>query len=244
MRHGVIPDTQCKPGQDFKFLRRVGQYLADQQPERIICLGDFADMESLSSYDRGKKSFEGRRYKKDIEAAHRAMDILMEPIARARGYKPILDLTYGNHEHRIARVTEDQPELDGLITLEALRYRDWGWATHEFLQPIKRDGVMYCHYFVSGVMGRPITTAAALLTKKHMSCVAGHQQGRQIAMAYRADGKSITGIITGSCYEGKEAYLGPQGNKHWRGMLILNEVSDGQFDEMPISLSYLARKFG
>ena len=35
--------------------------------DKVICMGDFASMDSMSSYDRKKKSFEGRRYKKDIE---------------------------------------------------------------------------------------------------------------------------------------------------------------------------------
>lgn len=243
MKHAIIPDVQSKPGVSTEFLSRIGRYLAEKQPERIICLGDFADMPSLSSYDKGRKGFEGRRYKKDVDAAKRAMEALMEPIARVRGYHPTLDLTYGNHEHRICRVGDTQPELDGVLSLDDLRYADFGWQTHEFLEPVKRDGVMYAHYFTSGPMGRPITTAAALLQKKHMSCIAGHQQGKFIAYAHRADGSTITGMIVGSCYEHGEDYLGPQGNKHWRGLVMLHEVKNGSFDEMFVSLDYLKRRF-
>jgi hypothetical protein len=243
VKHAVIPDVQAKPGGSVAFLTRIGKYLAEQRPNKIICIGDFADMPSLSSYDRGKKCFEGRRYVKDIDASKRAMDALMTPLAKVRGYTPDLHLTYGNHENRIVRCAEDQPELDGLVDLSHLGYKEHGWKTHEFLAPVFLDGVAYCHYFVSGVKGLPITTAAALLAKKHMSCIAGHQQGRQIAHATRADGSTITGMIVGSCYEHDEAYLGPQGNRHWRGMVMLHEVVEGQFDEMPVSLGYLKRMF-
>jgi hypothetical protein len=82
------------------------------------------------------------------------------------------------------------------------------------------------------------------LNKKHMSCVAGHQQGRQAASAYKADGKRITAIIAGSCYEHNEDYLGPQGNNHWRGLVVLHDVNDGEFDEMYVSLKYLEQKYG
>ena len=78
--HLVIPDTQCKDGIDFEYLKHIGQYIVDVKPDVIIHLGDFADMESLSSYDQGKKSFEGRRYTKDIAAAHKAMDTLLGPL--------------------------------------------------------------------------------------------------------------------------------------------------------------------
>ena len=37
-------------------------------------------MESLSSYDIGKKSFEGKRYIKDVESAKEAMQCLMSPL--------------------------------------------------------------------------------------------------------------------------------------------------------------------
>jgi hypothetical protein len=92
-------------------------------------------------------------------------------------------------------------------------------------------------------MGRPITTAQALLTKKHMSCIAGHQQGRQIAYGMRADGTEMTGLIVGSCYEHEEDYLGPQGNNHFRGCYMLYDVRDGRFDELPLTLKYLKQKY-
>jgi hypothetical protein len=140
-------------------------------------------------------------------------------------------------------VVNDEPLLDGTISIEDLGYEEHGWQVHEFLRPVCIDGVMYCHYFTSGVMGRPITTANALLTKKHQTCIAGHQQGKQIAYATRADGSTITGIIAGSAYLHDEDYMGVQGNKHWRGIIVLNEVRDGQFDEMFVSLSYLGQRY-
>ena len=106
------------------------------------------------------------------------------------------------------------------------------------------DGIAYSHYFTSGALGRPCASAATMLAKKHQSCIAGHQQGLQIAMGNRADGSPITAIIAGSCYEHDEDYLGPQGNKHWRGILMLHAVDNGVFDLMPVSLAFLKRKYG
>ena len=76
-----------------------------------------------------------------------------------------------------------------------------------------------------------------------MSSVAGDQQGLQIATGGRADGARLTSIIAGSCYEHDEDYLGPQGNKHWRGILMLHDVHDGEFDLMPVSLQFLKKKY-
>jgi hypothetical protein len=245
----VMPDVQAKPGSDFSYLSRIGQYALDKRPDIIVCIGDFADMPSLSSYDKGKKSFEGRRYKRDIEAAQFAMQAFLKPINDHnekhpnKPYKPRMVLTLGNHEHRINRACEDDPKLDGVLSVKDLAYEEYGWEVYQFLQVVLIDGVAFSHYFTSGTMGRPVTTAQAALSKKHMSVVQGHQQGLQIATGYRGDGLLLTSIIAGSCYEHDEDYLGPQGNKHWRGFLMLHAVKDGSFDLMPVSLAYINGRY-
>ena len=93
-------------------------------------------------------------------------------------------------------------------------------------------------------MGRPVTSAKALTTKKHCSCVMGHVQRKEIDIQYKADGKRITSIFAGCFYQHDEAYLGPQGNECWRGVWMLHQVNDGEFDEMPISIDYLRSKYG
>lgn len=248
--HLVIPDTQAKYGEDFTFLTHIGRYIVEKKPDVVVHLGDFVDMESLSSYDAGKKSFEGKRYVKDIEAAWQAMECLLSPLreynARAKKnkektYNPRLVLTIGNHEQRISRAINDDPKLEGLISYEDLPFKDW--EVHPFLVPVFIDGVAYCHYFPTGVMGRPATTASAMVSKLHMSCIAGHQQGKQVAYGKRPDGSTITCIITGSCYEHDEGYMDFQTNQHFRGIVMLHEVHNGTFDEMFVSLKYLRKKY-
>jgi hypothetical protein len=252
VKHFYLPDCQVKDGHSVDYLGRIGRYVVEKQPDVIICGGDFADMESLSSYDRGTKKFEGKRYVKDIDAAHKGMYAFMDPITeynkkqKANGkkqYKPRKVLTLGNHEFRIERAINEDAKLEGVLSIKDLEYEKHGWEVYPFLERIIIDGVAYSHYFVTGVAGRPSGTAAAQLRKANMSCIAGHQQGKQIAYATRADGKTITAIITGSCYEHDEDYMGPQGNAdHWRGALMLHEVDDGAFDEMWLSLNYLNKR--
>jgi hypothetical protein len=252
-RHFVIPDCQVKPGIDLTYLNRIGKYIVEKKPDVVICIGDFADMPSLSSYDVGTKAFEGRRYRTDIAAAHTGMATLLEPIrqfneAARKGhrerYNPRLVLTMGNHENRIAKATNNDPKLDGTIGLSDLKYEEFGWEVVPFLDVVVIDGVAYSHYFTSGVLGKPCVSAQAQLARKHMSCVAGHQQGFQVATGYRADGARLTSIIAGSCYEHNEDYMGPQGNNHWRGALMLHNVEQGQFDLVQVPLNYLERKYG
>lgn len=153
-------------------------------------------------------------------------------------------LTLGNHENRINKAVNDDAKLEGVLSTDDLGYKEAGWEVLDFLEVAVVDGIAYSHYFVTGVAGRPAANAQVQLNKQHMSCIAGHQQGLQIATGHRADGKRLTSIIAGSCYEHNEDYMGPQGNRHWRGILVLNDVNDGEFDLMPVSLTYLRRKYG
>ena len=252
MRHFIIPDVQAKPGVDFKYLQAIGNYIVEKRPEKIICLGDFADMPSLSSYDVGKKAYEGRRYLADIKAVHEAMGELLHPLYslqerqlanKKKVYNPEMIMLLGNHENRINRAINNDAKLDGLISTDDLKYEEDGWKVHPFLERVIVDGVAYSHYFVTGVAGRPAVSAQAQLNKQHMSCVAGHQQGLQMHTGYKADGTILTSIIAGSCYEHDEDYMGPQGNQHWRGAIMLNDVRDGGFEPMPLTLKYLKANY-
>jgi len=245
----VLPDVQAKPGTDFSYLRRIGQYAVDKRPDYIVCIGDFADLPSLSSYDKGKKSFEGRRYKADVAASHEAMQAFLGPINEHNDkgknrYNPTTILTLGNHEDRINRAVNDDSKLDGVLSVDDLGYEGYGWTVYPFLEVVEVEGIAFSHFFQTGVMGRPASSAQAQLNKKHQSCIAGHQQGLQIATGFKANGGMITSIIAGSCYQHNEDYLGPQGNKHWRGFLMLHDCRDGEFDPMFVSLNYINQRYG
>jgi hypothetical protein len=234
----------------MEHLKWISNYIIAKKPDAVIHLGDHWDMPSLSSYDVGKKVFEGRRYKADILAGNKGMNILDSSVEefnrKARQYKEKQYRPYkwyldGNHDSRIDRAVNDDSKLEGTIGLED---RDLeGWTNIPFLEPLIVNDVVFCHYLTSGVMGRPITTASAMLSKRHQSCVVGHQQGRQVATASKADGTQLTAIIAGSAYLHDEEYMGVQGNKHWRGVVVLNEVQNGSFDEMFVSLNFLKEKY-
>lgn len=249
----VIPDCQVKPGVPLKHLHWIGDLIVDKRPDVIVCLGDFADMHSLSSYDVGKKAFEGRRYKDDVLSVIEAQIALLSKLHylqdrqsdnKKKVYKPEMHMLLGNHENRIDRAVNDDPKLEGVLSTDDLQYEAFGWKVHQFLNVVEIEGVLFSHYFTTGVMGRPVTSPAALLAKKHMSCVMGHVQTDGIASNYTGNGKRITAIFAGGCYLHDEEYLGPQGNNHWRGVWMLNDVHDGEFDVMPLSLKYLQRKYG
>jgi hypothetical protein len=248
----VIPDCQIKEGVSREHLPWVGKAIADYRPDVVVNIGDFADMPSLSTHDvRGSKYFEGLRYKKDVEVTKVAMQEMLAPLrqlqkvqkdTKHKVYKPRMVMLMGNHENRIVRAINNNPTLEGLISTADLAYEK-DWEVHEFLHPVFINGVGFNHYWPVGAMGRPAGTAAAIINKLHMSCIAGHQQGKQVAYGKRADGKSICAIIAGSYYLHDESYMDQLSNKHWRGLVMLNEVTDGHFDEMFLSIEYLGKRY-
>lgn len=259
--HIYIPDTQVKPDVRTDHLTWIGQYIVDQfagqENVRVIHAGDHADMPSLSSYDRGKKSMEGKRYLEDIAAANAGWLRLNQPIVdyneTRKAYKEKQwwadrYITLGNHEDRISRAIEDNAQLEGLLSLDSLNYAETGWAVSPFLKPLFLDGVGYSHYWINKMTGKPLGGFALNRLKSlGHSFSMGHQQTLDYALTYirspSGESRSIHGLIAGACYLHDEGYKGFQGNAHWRGIIVKHQVFEGQYDPMFVSLDYLCRRY-
>ena len=155
----VIPDTQMKKGVPMEHLLYAGRYIAEKKPDVIVHLGDHWDMPSLSSYDKGKKSFEGRRYKDDVDAGNLAMDLLLEPIKKEmkrlkrnkkKLWQPRMVFTMGNHEERIERAVESDAVLEDVIGYKDLNLDDW--EVIDYKEPVIIEGVGFCHFFTKGLV--------------------------------------------------------------------------------------------
>jgi hypothetical protein len=253
--HVVIPDTQVKPGCPVDHLRWIGQYIVDNYAGKpnvtLIHLGDHADMESLSSYDVGKKEMEGRRYKADIEAANYGFELLNSAITdynrvrkqyKERRWNPERHICLGNHEDRINRAISLDAKLDGTISTDDLDYARVGWQVHPFREILWLHGVGYSHYFYNQLTGRPYGGAVEnqLKTIGHTFTM-GHRQGLWYGLRYVA-GRAQHGLIAGSCYLHDEDYLGPQ-QAYWRGIVVKHQVENGSYDPMFVSLDYLCRRY-
>lgn len=242
----VIPDTQVKPGVKTDHLEWAGKYIAEKEPDVVIHLGDHWDMPSLSSYDKGTGSAEGRRVARDIAAGNDALELLTDSGAGASGAR--LVILRGNHEQRIERYVNSNAELEGSIGYHQFNDVSLGWEPVPFLQPIELGGVAFAHYFPRGSDGnvgqtkRGAPSARAQLLREMQSCVAGHRQGLDLAV--HTNGKrTLRSIIAGSFYQHSEGYLSPQGNHHWRGILMLCDVKQGNFNLVEVSLDFLRRKY-
>jgi hypothetical protein len=220
----------------------------DKRPDVIVIAGDWHDMPSLSSYDRGKRSAEGRRYKDDIVAGNDAAIRFNSLISRKRGYRPRKVVTPGNHENRIVIAANDDPRSN--YSMDDLNWKQLGWEMPAFLQPVIIDGVVYAHYFPIGPNGRVVNSrngapsAVAQGRRMMQSCVAGHRQGLDTAIIHTPT-KTIRAVQAGSFYLHDEDYLTAMGNNHWRGLVVLHDVQRGNIGGlMDVDMEYLQRRYG
>lgn len=252
-KHLVIADTQCKPGHSLEYMSAIGEYVVSKRPDVIVHIGDHFDFESLSSYDRGKKSFEGRRLIADIQSGKEGMERLLAPIkklqakqkqAKKKVYNPRMVFCVGNHEERFDRVANDMPEFEGFVGVDTLGLQEMGWEVSPFLKPVEIDGIFYVHFLANPFTGKPYGgTALNQLKNVGRSFVVGHKQCLDVAIRPSIDDKMQIGIINGACYPFNEPYKGFQGNNHFRGLTVLHDVEDGFGNPMFVSLDYMMKKY-
>lgn len=236
-----IPDCQIRPDNldlNAPLLRAVGELLVKERPDVVVNIGDFWDFYSLNSYDmksRNRVTIDGDEVNADVEAGILGMHHLLAPLwdlqhrqkaSKHKVYNPRMIFTMGNHEQRVDRF----PELKGFVDISET-LNDMGWEVHDYLEPVYIDGVAFCHYFYNPLSGRPYGgTAEFRLNKMKHSFVQGHEQTFKHATEYLNNGKAISALVAGACYLHDEGYKGHQGNNHFRGCFILDNVQDGMYD--------------
>lgn len=248
--HLVIGDPHCDPDVDNERFTLLGRLIVDRKPDVIIQMGDFADMKSLSSYDKGRKDFEGRRYERDIASANDALDLIDRELRRFNDnarkskkalYNPRRIALGGNHdEGRISKLVQLHPEFDGVFSPQQIKFREYGWEYVEYEVPIEIDGIFYCHHFPTGVSGEPIggvNIAQSLIAKNMVSSTVGHNHVLDIAMRATPNGKKIWGMSAGCFFEHKMAYArATQDRFWWTGVVICKNVKDGNYSPDCITL--------
>lgn len=254
-RHIYMPDLQARSGVPLDHVAWVGEYVADMKPDKLVLAGDWFDCPSMSTHDApGSKGKEGARYVDDIAAGNQALDSLMAPVHRERarlkrnkerGWNPELHVTLGNHEDRIQRFIKSNPVLEGALGYHHFGFEKHGIEVHDFGKPVVLDGIAYAHFWSAPMTGRAYGgTAATILNKLGHSFTQGHRQVFEYASRNcQVTGHEQIGLIAGACYVHAEPYLGYQANSHFRGIIVKNEVRNGHYDIMRVSLDYLARRY-
>jgi hypothetical protein len=222
--HVVIGDPHCTPKASNERFLWAGRLAADVRATHIICMGDFCSMDSLSSYDKKKKSFEGRRYQK-------ARKIML----------------HGNHEDRIDRFVDENPELDGTLKISDLNFKQYGWQEVPYKQNKVLNGVYYAHHFPSGILGSAISgenIARTLLTKHKVSATVGHSHLLDYATSTLPNGKKLHALSAGCYLNHKEHFARDTQHMWWSGIVVKREVVNGSYNMETIDYNAIRREYG
>lgn len=253
-RHYVIPDCQIRPGDVTDHLEWIGMDIVRRKPDVIVCIGDFFDCPSLSRHSMpGGLEKENKRLKSDIAAGHKAMHRLMDPVhaeierlkrRKQKRWEPRLVFCFGNHEDRADRVAANDATLEGVVGTHLFEVERFGFESHKFLEPVEIDGIWYAHFWQSPHSNRPIGgTIDNRLNKLGFSFVQGHEQGKRYTDRPLPNGRTLHGLVVGSCYLGTESYRGPQAANEWRGVAVLHDVREGNMSPMFLDLNYLCLEY-
>lgn len=222
----IIPDAHLKEtaGKDYMAIK---PFIKEISPDRIILLGDFMDVNSLSAWDYDKKRpMEGRRYKKEINCANRELDFLQ---------KNSKDIVYleGNHEDRVNRYLDKNPEMEGMIEIQdQLRLKERGikWVKMNDLYKLGRM------YFTHGMFTNKYSAQKHLQTLGCNICY-GHQHSTQTAMQNMKMQKPYVAYALGTLGDKKPDYLKNRpGNWINQFAMFYWNPKSGDFNLYPINI--------
>lgn len=249
--HLIVPDSHAHPDYNNDRADWLGGLIADVKPDVLVHIGDSADLSSLSLYDKGKRSFQGRTYKADINSHLDFQERMFAPIKRLKKKLPYSVFCIGNHEHRITRALEMSPELDGAISMKDLGLREYydDVVDYDGSTPgnITIDGVTYAHYFVGGIAGRPlggIHAGYAIATKKFSSATCGHSHLFDTSVHVNLAGRAVIGTVVGCYQDYTNPWAGEVGKLWNRGVVIKRHVEDGNYDIQWVSIAALKKEYG
>ena len=239
----VIPDTHCEPGDRCERAKWIGRLAAQEEPSHIVHLGDLADMGSMSSYE----AFKSSGYLDDCKTSELFLRLLSESAGDAWGRARTVFLE-GNHEARTRKFVKDHPELDGTLDLADLgvyRYFDKVLEWNGGPDVWEHAGIMFAHY-IQNRMGRAIggvNHGRSLLLQCMQSVVVGHSHTLHYNSIPLPSNKHIHALVAGCCFEQDHAYAGQNNKRYWRGVAMLHDVKDGEYDLELWSIHRLKRNF-
>jgi predicted phosphodiesterase len=122
VKHWLVLADSHYPYQNQSVMRAIFEFALDYQPDGILHLGDMGDFDSITSHNNGKPRLkEGKRLVDSVNSFKQGLDLW-------RDFKCKKVITFGNHENRLERYYDVNPELEGIFDLHAI-CKERGWES-------------------------------------------------------------------------------------------------------------------
>lgn len=256
----IIPDSHADPRFPNHRYVAAGRFIAERRPDNIVQLGDFGNLESLCFHNKGRPLLqEGMRLKDDMDAMQEAYELLQNEIdtvnrkatsLHRRRYSPRMVWLDGNHEYRVRRYLEQQPELDGYLP-EAGLVNTRGWEYVPYMDNAFISGVRFTHIPINPGNSRPYGgkyVTWRVVENSSMSVVFGHTHSRTLSSLRRVaeHGAEVINSYAAGCYidyhpdyvRGVESIV-----NWWRGLSVLTHFDKGEFDVETVSMERLFEEY-
>lgn len=241
----VIGDAHDSPHlRDKERFRWLGRFAADNKVNRVVSIGDWLTMDCFSSHT-DRATFEGfakPTFEQDLESFHESQRAFHEGLA---GWKPIKDITLGNHEKRAW--TYDNRHPDGVSHGHMLNeaFAQWGWRTTPYGEYRFIGGVGFVHIPLNG-LSKPLAQGQRV-NKAMFDTVHGDDHRSLILTDYKT-GPMRSPTVYGAATALPNGFIegfANKGGSAWRSGVCLATIWGGyvrswQFTEM----SLLEHRYG
>lgn len=257
-----IGDAHTCPEKSNAHWDCIGNLIADRRPDKVITMGDWSSLDSLSHWNanrKGNRTLEGKRYLAEIESANDALDRLLQPIISLQAYqrdihktlyRPELVFLTGNHDSWADQFADSNAALHGFIDYQAqLKLKERGFLVIPDKGRYFSDGICFMHAPVAAngklISGMNALKAALAITNQSM--VFAHTHRKESLAANRVGSDDLIQVMTvGCCFEGIAGeYVHGATTSEWRGVVMQHtwEGAPGRFDAEEISLERLKREY-
>lgn len=233
----------------LEVLTWIARFASEHRFERIIQVGDWSTFDSVNQHD--KNDTMAARYKPPVKddlsnllASHQAFRRGM-----SNDYRPKLDFLLGNHENRLERFENSNPEAQGTFTLARDEtFARFGWRTRPYGELFYVEGVAFTHHPTNGA-GRAYggkTGPQRAASESTVPVVSGHTHRRQVHDSPKIGPVDVISMVEVGCglpWGEVEAYAKHGLTGWWHGVVPMT-VQGGVITDLNfVSMLSLRSKF-
>lgn len=224
----------------------LGKHVKKTKPDYLVCGGDIFDVDSLNKHVRNE-SFEGK-LKPGFEAELASLAEALRAIDKYLPSNIEKHITLGNHEYRIHRYENENPEVYGILSAAFYGLLEQhNWIVTPFKQYLNIYGVEFTHVPINA-MGREMggkTAATRIATDSVCDVVYGHTHNRHDAsVAKLGPDNRHTRAYNGGCFmpNGARMDYAKASQNHWEYGLTDMAIYNGRIEATSwVSMAQLER---
>lgn len=225
MKNVLLVSDPHVPYHDKRSVTAVEHLMRDEQPNEIVCLGDFLDFDCISSHNLGNlREISGKTIEKDYDCGNEILDRWQKICPKAK-----IVMIEGNHEYRIERYLDANPQMEGMIEVPLglnLKQRKIQWV------PFWSKGQVYNIGKATFIHGNKLTNfhSKAMAYAYNRNVYYGHTHDvQEYSVETAGDDKTFVGQSMGCLCNYNQKYMRGKPNKWQQAIGMFHFFDDGYF---------------